>query len=138
GGGGPGGGGGGPTPPPPPPPPPPAPPPPPPPPPGREVPPAPAGHPTAHAFTRLPRFPDPTARAEPGSLLAPLPGTVLRLAGMAVGDAVRAGQPLLWLEAMKMEHQISAPAAGTLTELPVAVGQRVDVSTLLAVVTAPD
>ncbi|MFT2018040.1 biotin carboxylase N-terminal domain-containing protein [Streptomyces sp. 796.1] len=100
--------------------------------------PAPAGHPTAHAFTRLPRFPDPAARTEPGSLLAPLPGTVLRLAGVAVGDAVRAGQPLLWLEAMKMEHQISAPAAGTLTELPVTAGQQVDVSTLLAVVTAPD
>jgi len=40
-----------------------------------------------------------------------MPGTVLRL-GVAVGEAVRAGNPVLWLEAMKMEHKITAPADG--------------------------
>ncbi|MEW1660276.1 biotin carboxylase N-terminal domain-containing protein [Streptomyces sp. NPDC093707] len=91
----------------------------------------------ARAFTALPRFPDPAARTEPGSLLAPMPGTVVRIAdGLAEGDRVAAGQPLLWLEAMKMEHRISAPAAGTLTALPARTGQQVEVGTLLAVVTA--
>jgi propionyl-CoA carboxylase alpha chain len=58
---------------------------------------------------------------------------VLRL-GVSVGETVRAGQPVLWLEAMKMEHQITAPADGVVTELPVGVGQQVEVGTLLAVV----
>ncbi|MFI0711829.1 acetyl/propionyl/methylcrotonyl-CoA carboxylase subunit alpha [Streptomyces inhibens] len=92
----------------------------------------------SHAFTALPRFPDPTARTEPGSLLAPMPGTVVRIApGLAEGDRVEAGQPLLWLEAMKMEHKITAPAAGTLTALPVHTGRQVEVGALLAVVAEP-
>ncbi|QKV94361.1 ATP-grasp domain-containing protein [Streptomyces sp. NA02950] len=90
------------------------------------------------AFTALPRFPDPTARTEPGSLLAPMPGTVIRVAEVAVGDRVEAGQPLLWLEAMKMEHRITAPVAGSLTALHVATGRQVEVGTLLAVVAAED
>ncbi|NEW70531.1 acetyl/propionyl/methylcrotonyl-CoA carboxylase subunit alpha [Streptomyces rhizosphaericus] len=89
-----------------------------------------------HAFTALPRFPDPTARTEPGSLLAPMPGTVVRVAEVAVGDRVEAGQPLLWLEAMKMEHRVTAPAAGVLTALHAAPGRQVEVGALLAVVAA--
>ncbi|MFB7443686.1 acetyl/propionyl/methylcrotonyl-CoA carboxylase subunit alpha [Streptomyces mirabilis] len=89
----------------------------------------------ATALTALPRFPDPTAQQAPGSLLAPMPGTVVRVAeGLATGAAVRAGEPLLWLEAMKMEHKISAPTAGTLTALHATPGQQVEVGTLLAVV----
>jgi propionyl-CoA carboxylase alpha chain len=80
-----------------------------------------------------PRFADPAARVAAGSLLAPMPGTVVRL-GAAVGDEVAAGQPLLWLEAMKMEHLIAAPAAGIVAELPVAAGQQVEVGSVLAVV----
>ncbi|MEU6275096.1 biotin carboxylase N-terminal domain-containing protein [Streptomyces populi] len=95
----------------------------------------------ATALTELPRFPDPAADRAPGSLLAPMPGTVVRVAeGLAEGAAVRAGDPLLWLEAMKMEHRIAAPAAGTLTALHAVVGQQVEVGALLAVVregTAP-
>ncbi|MFI6806251.1 biotin carboxylase N-terminal domain-containing protein [Streptomyces luteogriseus] len=87
------------------------------------------------ALTALPRFPDPTAQHAPGSLLAPMPGTVVRVAdGLAVGTAVREGEPLLWLEAMKMQHKITAPATGTLTELHAVAGQQVDPGTLLAVV----
>ncbi|MGK5730627.1 biotin/lipoyl-containing protein, partial [Streptomyces sp. URMC 124] len=91
----------------------------------------------AHAFTLLPRFPDPAAvPAAPGSLLAPMPGTVVRLAdGVAEGCPVEAGQPLLWLEAMKMEHRVVAPSTGTLTALHAAPGRQVEVGTLLAVVT---
>ncbi|MGW1379509.1 acetyl/propionyl/methylcrotonyl-CoA carboxylase subunit alpha [Streptomyces sp. NPDC002446] len=88
------------------------------------------------ALTALPRFPDPAPRTEPGSLLAPMPGTVVRIAdGLAEGARVEPGQPLLWLEAMKMEHKITAPAAGTLTALPARTGQQVEVGALLAVVT---
>ncbi|MFI0260384.1 biotin carboxylase N-terminal domain-containing protein [Streptomyces sp. NPDC017056] len=90
----------------------------------------------SRTLTALPRFPDPSARAEPGSLLAPMPGTVVRVAdGLAEGDRVEAGAPLLWLEAMKMEHKITAPASGTLTALHVKAGQQVEVGTPLAVVT---
>ncbi|MFI5854823.1 acetyl/propionyl/methylcrotonyl-CoA carboxylase subunit alpha [Streptomyces parvulus] len=86
-------------------------------------------------LTALPRFPDPTAQHAPGSLLAPMPGTVVRVAeGLTEGTAVQAGQPLLWLEAMKMEHRITAPATGTLTALNAEPGRQVEVGTLLAVV----
>ncbi|MFF4574990.1 acetyl/propionyl/methylcrotonyl-CoA carboxylase subunit alpha [Streptomyces sp. NPDC001410] len=86
-------------------------------------------------LTALPRFPDPTAQLAPGSLLAPMPGTVVRIAeGLSEGATVQAGRPLIWLEAMKMQHQISAPAAGTLTALQVKPGQQVEPGMLLAVV----
>ncbi|MCT2592680.1 ATP-grasp domain-containing protein [Streptomyces sp. N2-109] len=89
----------------------------------------------AYAFTALPRFADPQARTEPGSLLAQMPGTVVRIAeGLATGDRVAAGQPLLWLEAMKMEHRFTAPAAGVLHALHAEVGQQVEVGAVLAVV----
>ncbi|MFE6164301.1 biotin carboxylase N-terminal domain-containing protein [Streptomyces sp. NPDC056486] len=87
------------------------------------------------ALTSLPLLPEPTVRQEPGSLLAPMPGTVVRLAdGLAEGARVTAGQPLIWLEAMKMEHRISAPASGTLTALHAEPGRQVEVGALLAVV----
>ncbi|QHA05382.1 ATP-grasp domain-containing protein [Streptomyces broussonetiae] len=86
-------------------------------------------------LTALPRFPDPAAQLAPGSLVAPMPGTVVRIAeGLEEGVPVAAGQPLIWLEAMKMQHRITAPAAGTLTALPVCAGQQVQPGTLLAVV----
>lgn len=84
----------------------------------------------------VPRFGDPDAGVAHGSLLAPMPGSVLRV-GAAVGDPVTAGQPLLWLEAMKMEHTVTAPADGVLTELNVEAGQQVDVGFVLARVQAP-
>ncbi|MFD9593453.1 acetyl/propionyl/methylcrotonyl-CoA carboxylase subunit alpha [Kitasatospora sp. NPDC059973] len=87
----------------------------------------------ATVLTALERFPDPAAQVDPGALLAPMPGTVARTA-VAVGDTVTAGQPLLWLEAMKMEHRVTAPADGVLTELRAVPGQQVELGTLLAVV----
>ncbi|MFE6863157.1 acetyl/propionyl/methylcrotonyl-CoA carboxylase subunit alpha [Nocardia sp. NPDC057668] len=84
---------------------------------------------------RLPRFEDPADQVAEGSLLAPMPGAVIRVAA-AVGDRVEKGQPILWLEAMKMEHTIAAPAAGILTELNVTAGQQVEVGAVLAVVQA--
>ncbi|WSK87340.1 ATP-grasp domain-containing protein [Streptomyces sp. NBC_00597] len=89
----------------------------------------------AHTLTPVPRFADPQDRTEPGSLLAPMPGTVVRVAeGLAPGAAVTAGQPLLWLEAMKMEHRIVSPASGTLTALHATLGHQVEFGALLAVV----
>jgi biotin carboxyl carrier protein len=58
--------------------------------------------------------------------------------GAALGDSVTAGQPLVWLEAMKMEHTITAPADGVLTELGVIVGQQVEVGAVLARVEMPE
>ncbi|WP_280507216.1 acetyl/propionyl/methylcrotonyl-CoA carboxylase subunit alpha [Nocardia flavorosea] len=82
---------------------------------------------------RLPRFTDPADQVATGSLLAPMPGSVIRL-GAEVGSTVSAGQPILWLEAMKMEHTIAAPADGVLSAVDVEVGQQVDVGAVLAVV----
>jgi propionyl-CoA carboxylase alpha chain len=90
-------------------------------------------HRASLALTPISRFPDPAERIEPGSLLAPMPGTVVRVAA-AAGEAVTEGAPLLWLEAMKMEHLVASPADGVLTRLNVRPGQQVAVGELLAVV----
>ncbi|WP_024801814.1 biotin carboxylase N-terminal domain-containing protein [Nocardia sp. BMG51109] len=82
---------------------------------------------------RLPRFEDPSEQLAEGSLLAPMPGSVIRL-GAEAGGRVEQGQPILWLEAMKMEHTITAPVTGVLAELNVTEGQQVDVGAVLAVV----
>ncbi|MGV9337756.1 ATP-binding protein [Streptomyces sp. NPDC003688] len=92
-------------------------------------------HVNTTALTILPRFPDPRPDHAPGSLLAPMPGTVVRVAeALTEGTEVQAGQPLIWLEAMKMQHLITAPTDGTLTALRVAVGQQMEMGALLAVV----
>jgi acyl-CoA carboxylase subunit alpha len=84
-------------------------------------------------LTELPRFPDPSPTAAPGSLLAPMPGTVVRLE-VAPGAHVTAGTPIVVLEAMKMEHSVTAPHDGVVTDIEVTGGQQVDVGTVLAVV----
>jgi acetyl/propionyl-CoA carboxylase alpha subunit len=82
-------------------------------------------------LTEVPRFTEPGSAVPAGSLLAPMPGTVVRIA-VAPGDAVSAHDPVVVLEAMKMEHAIRAPAAGVVTELNVRVGQTVDTGAELA------
>ncbi|RII19643.1 Acetyl-/propionyl-coenzyme A carboxylase alpha chain [Streptomyces sp. YIM 130001] len=77
-----------------------------------------------------------TAHAGADTLAAPMPGTVT-VVKAAVGDHVSAGQSLLVVEAMKMEHVISAPHAGTVAELDVTPGATVAMDQILAVVT-PD
>ncbi|WP_432254107.1 biotin carboxylase N-terminal domain-containing protein [Streptomyces sp. HNM1019] len=74
------------------------------------------------------------AAAHAGELTAPMPGTVT-VVKAAVGDEVTAGQGLLVVEAMKMEHLISAPHDGTVTELEVTPGSTVAMDQLLVVVT---
>ncbi|MEY2525048.1 MAG: propionyl-CoA carboxylase alpha chain [Ilumatobacteraceae bacterium] len=67
--------------------------------------------------------PDDAGRA--GSTVAPMPGSILRVI-VEVGDVVVAGQPMLAMEAMKMEHQVVSPVAGTVAEVFVKAGQQVD------------
>ena len=82
----------------------------------------------------VPRFSDPSAATEAGSLLAPMPGTIVRIA-VEVGETVQAGQPMLYLEAMTMQYTVAAPSDGTVTALPVAAGEQVAVDQVLATVT---
>ncbi|WP_352231766.1 biotin carboxylase N-terminal domain-containing protein [Microtetraspora sp. NBRC 16547] len=84
-------------------------------------------------LTPLERLPEPAERVEPGSLLAPMPGTVLRV-DVEPGDRVTAGQPVIVLEAMKMEHQIVSPSAGVVTALDAAAGRQVEAGAVLAVI----
>jgi acetyl-CoA/propionyl-CoA carboxylase biotin carboxyl carrier protein len=64
------------------------------------------------------------AEARGGPVLAPMPGTVLSV-DVVDGDRVRAGQPVVVMEAMKMEHQLRAPADGVVRRLSVARGDQV-------------
>jgi len=73
------------------------------------------------------------AAAGSGAILAPMPGKVIAV-DVAEGDRVAAGQRLMVLEAMKMEHALTAPFDGTVTELSAATGGQVQVEAVLAVV----
>ncbi|HSV40434.1 MAG TPA: biotin carboxylase N-terminal domain-containing protein [Nocardioidaceae bacterium] len=85
------------------------------------------------AFVKQPRFTDPSNQVATGSLLAPMPGSVVSV-NAAVGDAVKTGQVVLVLEAMKMQHNVTAPYDGVVSELDVKVGQQVSAGEVLAVV----
>jgi len=64
---------------------------------------------------------------------SPMPGTVLAV-HVTEGGQVTAGQPLLIVEAMKMEHVVTAPSDGVVTELTARVGQQVRLDEALAVI----
>jgi acetyl-CoA/propionyl-CoA carboxylase biotin carboxyl carrier protein len=64
-----------------------------------------------------------------------MPGKVVAVNAM-VGDEVSAGDTVVVIEAMKMEHAVRAPVAGHVSSMPVAVGQQVDADQVLAVVEA--
>jgi propionyl-CoA carboxylase alpha chain len=84
------------------------------------------------SFEVVPRFELSAARGPMGGLVAPMPGVVLDVR-CAVGERVAAGQPLVVLEAMKMEHHVAAPDDGVVTELHVQVGQQVENGAVLLV-----
>jgi biotin carboxyl carrier protein len=75
---------------------------------------------------------EPGARADvgPASLHAPIPGRLVKILVKA-GDRVSASQPLLVLEAMKMENEVRAPRAGTVKTIHVAEGAVVDAGQIL-------
>jgi propionyl-CoA carboxylase alpha chain len=87
----------------------------------------------ASAFAVVDPLPTPDSSGPEGGLAAPMPGLVVRVLA-AVGDAVEAGQPLLVLEAMKMEHTITSPETGTVAALHVVEGSQVERGAVLAAV----
>ncbi|CAB4761160.1 MAG: ATP-grasp domain-containing protein [Actinobacteria bacterium] len=78
------------------------------------------------------RFPLPDSAGLAGSLVAPMPGSILRVL-VETGQQVIPGQPLVVLEAMKMEHQVVAPSGGTVTQVLVAPGNQVSTGQALLV-----
>jgi propionyl-CoA carboxylase alpha chain len=79
------------------------------------------------------RFPVPDSSTDPGSLQSPLPGRVIRVL-VEAGAIVKPGDPLLIVEAMKMEHEIVAPTGGAVSELRVEEGHQVETGTVVAVI----
>jgi propionyl-CoA carboxylase alpha chain len=77
------------------------------------------------AFTIVPRFDVKHAEIKPGGLNAPMPGLVLEVR-VEAGQRVKAGEALVVMEAMKMEHVISAASAGTVIEVLVTKNQQVE------------
>jgi propionyl-CoA carboxylase alpha chain len=80
-----------------------------------------------------PLFELPGAVAVAGGFVAPMPGKVLELR-VEPGARVRAGETLVILEAMKMEHPMRAPADGVVTEVRVVIGDQVEAGAVLLVV----
>jgi propionyl-CoA carboxylase alpha chain len=87
----------------------------------------------ASELRALPRFAEPEAELAAGSLVAPMPGLVKQVC-VAVGDRVAKGDPLVVLEAMKMEQVIRAPRAGRIAALSARAGQQVEAGLVLAVI----
>ncbi|HEY8703268.1 MAG TPA: biotin carboxylase N-terminal domain-containing protein [Gaiellaceae bacterium] len=76
-------------------------------------------------LVELDRFPEPAEETAAGALVAPMPGAVVRV-DVAPGEEVVAGQSLVVVEAMKMEHTIAAPHAGRVSAVHVEAGEQVD------------
>ena len=91
-----------------------------------------SGPASAATFTEVTRLADPATAVQAGSLLAPMPATVIAVSA-AAGDTVAAGQPLVVLEAMKMQHAVLAPGDGVVAEVRVKEGDRVGAGQILVV-----
>ena len=87
----------------------------------------------ATALTSVSRFPESEDEAASGSLIASMPGKVIRV-NVSEGQRVEKGTVLLVLEAMKMEHAVASPAKGKVASLRVVVGDTVAGGDVLAVV----
>ncbi|MEM1250189.1 MAG: biotin/lipoyl-containing protein, partial [Acidobacteriota bacterium] len=85
----------------------------------------------------LSRFPRRGGEGVAGGLVAPMPGKILRIE-VEAGASVEAGQLLLVLEAMKMEHRVVAPSDGVVAELRATVGDQVENDQLLVVLSDED
>ena len=93
---------------------------------------APAAAPVAAAApAAAPAAPVVTGAGE--AVNAPMPGNILKV-NVKAGDAVKEGQVLVVLEAMKMENEIMAPKAGTVTQVLVSKGSTVDTGAPLVVI----
>jgi propionyl-CoA carboxylase alpha chain len=85
------------------------------------------------ALRDVPRYAEANAAAHAGSLLAPMPGVVVRVLAEP-GAPVEARRPLVVLEAMKMEHVVVSPVDGVVAEITVEPGDQVETGQVLAVV----
>jgi len=88
------------------------------------------------ALVDVERFPVPGSRRAAGAAVAPMPGSVVRVA-VAVGDEVEHGGTLVVLEAMKMEHTVHAATSGTVSTVAVAEGDQVESGQVLVIVDTP-
>ena len=89
------------------------------------------------ALRPVERFPSKESQRPSGSLVAPMPGTVVKVLA-APGDVVAKGDPIVVIEAMKMEHTIGAAGDGTVAEILVDVGRAVAIDQVIAVITAEE
>ena len=87
-------------------------------------------------LTELDRFPLPGASWPPGPWWPRCPGRSSRWPWPPATRS-RAGDTLVAIEAMKMEHEVQAPADGTVTEVHVAAGEQVEAGRLLVVIDGP-
>jgi propionyl-CoA carboxylase alpha chain len=87
-------------------------------------------------LTVVPRYPEAGRAEAEGALIAPMPGMVVRV-HVEVGDKVGPDDPLVVLEAMKMEHTVRAVDAGVVAEVRVAAGDQVNAGDVVAVVEEP-
>lgn len=94
---------------------------------------APAPAPVAAAPQPAPAAPAPQATGEGLKVTAPMPGNILDVM-VKVGDQVSEHQPLVILEAMKMENEIVAPKAGVITSIGVTKGSPIDVGDVIVTI----
>ena len=97
---------------------------------------APAAAPAAEVAAPAAAAAAPAAAAVTGAgeaVNAPMPGTILKV-NVANGQAVKEGDVLCILEAMKMENEIMAPKSGTITQVVVSKGAKVDTGAPLVVI----
>jgi propionyl-CoA carboxylase alpha chain len=89
-----------------------------------------------HGWVRPPRFADHDADQAGSGPVSPLPGTVIAV-HVEAGQTVEDGTLLMVVEAMKMEHKITAHAAAVVSEVRFRAGDRVDAGDLLVVLESP-
>ncbi|GGD57047.1 acetyl/propionyl/methylcrotonyl-CoA carboxylase subunit alpha [Croceicoccus mobilis] len=91
----------------------------------------------SYVFSLAPPHGAGAVSAADGAILAPMPGKVIAL-DVSEGDTVTEGQRLMVLEAMKMEHALTAPFAGTVRDLAASAGGQVEVEAMLARIEADE
>ena len=94
---------------------------------------APAAAPVAEAAPVAAPAAAPAVTGAGEAVNAPMPGTILKV-NVTAGQAVKEGDVLCILEAMKMENEIMAPKSGTITQVVVSKGSKVDTGAALVVI----